>query len=131
MTIWVFQGEQNPTKVVIARSTLKQTVARFFRFTGYVALEQLKTVNSEWYTTIYLPEVVGEIRKKQKKSRIILHHDGMSSRTLVRTNNFLKYQSIELKVHKLYSPKLAPNDFVIADHVAILALEQRRTINSE
>ena len=59
-TVWVFQDEPNPTKVARARSTSKQMIACFFGKTGHVAivpLEQRRTVNSEWYTTICLPVV--------------------------------------------------------------------------
>ncbi|GFS39038.1 hypothetical protein NPIL_552311, partial [Nephila pilipes] len=83
-TVWVFQDEAKPTKVVRGRSTSKQMIACFFGINGHVAtvaLEQRRTVNSEWYTTICLPEVIGEIRKKQKNRRIILHHDNASSHT--------------------------------------------------
>ncbi|GFU36548.1 uncharacterized protein NPIL_180281 [Nephila pilipes] len=59
-TVWVFQDEAKPTKVVRGRSTSKQMIACFFGINGHVAtvaLEQRRTVNSEWYTTICLPEV--------------------------------------------------------------------------
>ena len=49
-TVWVFQDEQNPTKVAGARSTFKQMRACFFAKTGHVAirpLEQCRTTNSE------------------------------------------------------------------------------------
>ena len=54
-TVWVFQDEPNPTKGTSARNTSTQMIASFFRKIGHVAivpLEQRKTVNSEWYTTI-------------------------------------------------------------------------------
>ena len=57
-TVWVFQDEPNPTKVARTRSTSKQMIACFFVKIGQVAivpLEQRRTVNSEWYTTICLP----------------------------------------------------------------------------
>ncbi|GFT88113.1 uncharacterized protein NPIL_181411 [Nephila pilipes] len=59
-TVWVFQDEAKPTKVVRGRSTSKQMIACFFGINGHVAtvaLEQRRTVNSEWYTTICLPEM--------------------------------------------------------------------------
>ncbi|XP_076220821.1 uncharacterized protein LOC143174228, partial [Nomia melanderi] len=64
-----------------ARSTSKQIVVYFFCKTGHVAtvaLEDRRTVNSDWYTTICLPEVFGEIRKKNRRRRIILQHDNAS-----------------------------------------------------
>ncbi|GFT35088.1 uncharacterized protein NPIL_581791 [Nephila pilipes] len=60
-TVWVFQDEAKPTKVVRGRSTSKQMIACFFGINGHVAtvaLEQRRTVNSEWYTTICLPEIL-------------------------------------------------------------------------
>ncbi|GFS79745.1 uncharacterized protein NPIL_406641 [Nephila pilipes] len=101
-TEWVFQDEAKPTKVVRGRSTSKQMIACFFGINGHVAtvaLEQRRTVNSEWYTTICLPEVIGEIRKKQKNRRIILHHDNASSHTSTQTKAFLKERKIELMGH--------------------------------
>ncbi|GFS96965.1 uncharacterized protein NPIL_468521, partial [Nephila pilipes] len=101
-TVWVFQVEAKPTKVVRGRSTSKQMIACFFGINGHVAtvaLEQRRTVNSEWYTTICLPEVIGEIRKKQKNRRIILHHDNASSHTSTQTKAFLTERKIELMGH--------------------------------
>ncbi|GFT58701.1 putative DD34D transposase [Nephila pilipes] len=101
-TVWVFQDEAKPTKVVRGRSTSKQMIACFFGINGHVAtvaLEQRRTVNSEWYTTICLPEVIGEIRKKQKNRRIILHHDNASSHTSTQTKAFLTERRIELMGH--------------------------------
>ncbi|GFT06853.1 mariner transposase, partial [Nephila pilipes] len=101
-TVWVFQDEAKPTKVVRGRSTSKQMIACFFGINGHVAtvaLEQRRTVNSEWYMTICLPEVIGEIRKKQKNRRIILHHDNASSHTSTQTKAFLTERKIELMGH--------------------------------
>lgn len=115
-TVWVFQDEPNPTKVTRSRSTSKQMVACFFAKTGHVAtvpLEQRRTVNSEWYTTICLPEVFGELRKTNRRRRIILHHDNASSHTSAQTKDFLSTQNVELMGHPAYSPDLAPNDFFL------------------
>lgn len=115
-TVWVFQNEQNPTKVIRARSTSKQMIACFFGITGHVAtvpLEERRTVNSEWYTTICLPKVFSEIRKTNTRRRIILHHDNASSHTSHQTSDFLSTQHIELMGHPPYSPDLAPNDFFL------------------
>ncbi|GBP27434.1 hypothetical protein EVAR_17136_1 [Eumeta japonica] len=82
--VW-FQDEPNPKKVIRAETTLKQIVACFFGINGCmvtVQLENRKMVNSEWYTTIYLPEVFEEIRKDNRQCRIIL--DNLS---LVGRNN--------------------------------------------
>ena len=63
-TVWVFEDEPNPTKVVRGRSSSKQ-VACFFSKTGHIAtvpLEQCCRINSEQYNTI-----IGDIRKTNKK----------------------------------------------------------------
>ncbi|XP_031634629.1 histone-lysine N-methyltransferase SETMAR-like, partial [Contarinia nasturtii] len=115
-TVWVFQSEDNPTKVVRARSVAKQMVACFFAISGHVAtvpLEDRKTVNSDWYTTIFLPEVFGELRKNNHRRRIILHHDNASSHKSHHTTEYLTAQKIELMGHPPYSPDLAPNDFFL------------------
>ena len=49
-TVWIFQDEPNPTKVVRGRSTSKQMVACFFKITRHVTtvpFEQSRTINSE------------------------------------------------------------------------------------
>lgn len=119
-TVWVFQDEPNPTKVVRARSTSKQMIACFFGKTGHVAtvpLEQRRTVNSEWYTTICLPVVFQEIRKTNRRRRITLHHDNASSHTSAQTTAFLSTQNIDLMSHPPYSPDLSPNDFFLFPYV--------------
>ena len=115
-TVWVFHDEPNPTKVVRSRSTSKKMIACFFGCTGHVAtipLEDRRSVNAEWYTTICLPTVFDEIRKKNKKRRIILHHDNASSHTASQTIEYLKDKNIELMSHCPYSPDLSPNDFFL------------------
>jgi len=115
-TVWVFQDEPNPTKVVRSRSNSKKMIAFFFRKSGpvaTVALQDRKTVNAEWYTTICLPEVIDRIRKTNRKRRIILHHDNASSHTARQTIGYLKQNNIELLTHCPYSPDLSPNDFFL------------------
>lgn len=119
-TVWVFQDEPNPTKVVRSRSTSKKMIACFFGCTGHVAtipLEDRRTVNAEWYTTICLPTVFDEIRKNNQKRRIILHHDNASSHTARQTNDYLKEKNIEIMSHCPYSPDLSPNDFFLFPNV--------------
>ena len=109
-----------PTKVARARSISKQMIACFFGRTGHVAivrLEQHKTVNSDWYTTIPLPVVFHEIRKSSRRRRITLHHDIVSSHTTAQTTSFLSTQNIDLMSHAADSPDLAPNDFFLFPYV--------------
>ena len=118
--IYIKWDEWNPTKVVRARSTLKQMVACFFRKTGHVATVPLmhrQTINSEWYTTICLLEVFGKIRETNRWRRIILHHDNASSHTSAQTRDFLRTENIELMGHPAYSPNLATNDFFLFPHI--------------
>ena len=70
----IFQDESNPTKVARARSTSKQMIACVFGRTGYVAivpLEQRRSVNSEWYTTICLPESSKKLGKPKAKGGLL------------------------------------------------------------
>ncbi|GBP01913.1 Laminin subunit gamma-1 [Eumeta japonica] len=62
----VYRGEPKPTKVARERSAPKRMIAPFLNKTGHVTtigLENCYTVNSDWYTTICLPEVIDELRK--------------------------------------------------------------------
>ncbi|XP_078034039.1 histone-lysine N-methyltransferase SETMAR-like [Augochlora pura] len=95
-------------------------VACFFGKTGHVAtvpLEQRRTVNSEWCTTICLPVVFQEIRKTNRRRRITLHHGNASSHTSAQTTAFLSTQNIDLMSHPPYSPDLPPNDFFLFPYV--------------
>ena len=120
-TVRMFQDEPNPTKFARARSTSKQMIACFFeKKTGNVAivpLEQRRTVNSEWYTTICLPVVFQEIRKTNHRRRITFHPDNASSHTSAQTTAFLSTQNIDLISHPPYSSDLAPNDFFLFPYV--------------
>ena len=115
-TVWVFQNEPKPTKVVRSRSAAKQMIACFFGYTGHVttvALEDRRTVNTDWYTTICLPEVINELRRTNRNRRIILHHDNASCHTARQTVDFLSSNNVELMIHCPYSPDLSPNDFFL------------------
>ena len=76
-----------------------------------VPLVQRRTVISEWYTIIFLPEVFGGIRKTGKRRRMILHQDNTSFHTSRQTNENLSTQNIKLMGHLPYSPDLEPNSF--------------------
>ncbi|GBP80574.1 hypothetical protein EVAR_37678_1 [Eumeta japonica] len=87
----VYEDELKPTKVACERSGSKQMIASFFNKIGHmttVALENCRTVNSNWCTTICLPEVVDELRKNYRKRHIILHHNNASSQTAKQAINF-------------------------------------------
>ena len=90
-------------------------IACFLRKTG--PLEQRRTVNSEWYTTIYLPVVFQKIRKPNRRRRITFHQDNASSHTSIQTTAFLSTQNIDLMTHPPYSPDLAPNYFFLFPYV--------------
>ncbi|GBP37375.1 Histone-lysine N-methyltransferase SETMAR [Eumeta japonica] len=80
-------------------------------------LENRKTVNSEWYTTICLPEIFKGIRKNSLQRRIIRHHDNVSRHMSTETTRILEGQKIELTDHPPYSPDLAPNYFYLFPRV--------------
>lgn len=112
--VWVFQDEENPTKVIRSRSVSKKMVATFVSKSGHVAtipLQDRRTVTADWYTTVCLPQVISVLRKTNPQRRIILHHDNASSHTARKTIEFLEQQNIELLDHPPYSPDLSPNDF--------------------
>ena len=90
-------------------------VACVFKIKVYkstVALKKRRTVHSEWYTDICLPEVIREIWKKQKQSRINLHHDNARAHTSAQIKELVASQKIEFMGHLPYSPNFAPNDFI-------------------
>jgi histone-lysine N-methyltransferase SETMAR len=118
-TVWVFDNELPPTKVVRSRSTAKQMLAVFFRRSGLVTivpLREQRTVNAEWYCTVCLPAVFNELRKSRPRTGIRgtqLHHDNASAHTAARTLDFLSENGVQLVTHPAYSPDLAPNDFFL------------------
>ena len=90
-------------------------IACFFSYTGHVttvALEDRRTVNTDWYTTIYLPEVINELHRTNRNRRIILHHDNASCHTARQTVDFLSSKNIELMTRP-YLPDLLLNDFFL------------------
>ena len=95
-------------------------LACFFGETGHVAivpLEQRRTVNSEWYTTLSLPVVFQEIRKTNQRRRITLHHVNESSHTSAQTTACFSTLNIDLMSHPPYCLDLAPNDLFLCPHV--------------
>ncbi|CAH1996707.1 unnamed protein product [Acanthoscelides obtectus] len=102
--VWVFQGEEKPTKMV----------ATFVSKAGHIAtipLNEQRTITVDWYTTICLPKVITELRKINPERRIILHQDNASSHTAQKTRQYLMEENVELLDHPPYSPDLSPNDF--------------------
>jgi [histone H3]-lysine36 N-dimethyltransferase SETMAR len=112
--VWVFQDEEKPTKVIRSRSVSKKMVATFVSKSGHVAtiaLEDRRTVTSDWYITVCLPQVITKLRQNNPQRRVILHQDNASAHTAQKTIEFLELQNIELLNHPPYSPDLSPNDF--------------------
>lgn len=113
-TVWVFQNELKPTKVIRSRSVSKKMIACFVSGSGHVAtigLEGRRTVNADWYTTVCLPQVIAQLRQHNQNRRVILHHDNASSHTARKTIAFLEDNNVEILDHPPYSPDLSPNDF--------------------
>lgn len=118
-TVWVFDDEDPPTKVVRSRSVGKQMVAVFFRRSGPVAviplLEQ-RTVTAQWYCEVALPSVFQKLEDSRPGTGlrgILLHHDNASSHTAARTIDFLSRSGVQLLPHPPYSPDLAPCDYFL------------------
>ncbi|CAH2013025.1 unnamed protein product [Acanthoscelides obtectus] len=112
--VWVFQGEEKPTKVIRSRSVSKKMVSTFVSKAGHIAtipLNEQRTVTANWYTTIFLPKVITELLKINPERRIILHQDNASSHTAQKTWQYLTEENVELLDHPPYSPDLSPNDF--------------------
>ncbi|CAH1990795.1 unnamed protein product [Acanthoscelides obtectus] len=97
---WIY-CEEKPTKVIRSRA-------------GHIAtipLNEQRTVTADWYTTIFLPKVITELRKINPERRIILHQDNASSHTAQKTRQYSTKENVELLDHPPYSPDLSPNDF--------------------
>ncbi|CAH1990109.1 unnamed protein product [Acanthoscelides obtectus] len=113
--VWVFQGEEKPTKVIRSRSVSKKMVATFASKAGHIAtipLNEQRTVTADWYTTICFPKVITELQKiNPERRRIILHQHNASSHTAQKTTQYLTEENVELLYHPPYSPDLSPNDF--------------------
>ncbi|CAH1994000.1 unnamed protein product [Acanthoscelides obtectus] len=86
--VWVIQGEEKPTKVIRSRSVSKKMVATF-------VYTNPRTVTADWYTTIFLPKVITELRKINPERRIILHQDNASSHTFRSKLRGQRFQSPE------------------------------------
>ena len=100
----------------------------FFCKTGHVvtvSLERRSTATSPWYTTICLPKVFEEIRKTNKRRRIIVHHGNANSHISAQTSAFLTSRNVELMRHPPYSPDLTPNDFFLLQHIKKKMCSQR------
>ncbi|CAH2016061.1 unnamed protein product, partial [Acanthoscelides obtectus] len=97
--VWVFQGEEKPTKVIRSRSVSKKMVATFVSKAGHIAttpLNELRTVTADWYLTICLPKN---------------HSPHASSHTAQKTRQYLTEENVELLDHPPYSPDLTTKDF--------------------
>lgn len=78
-----------------------------------VALKDRRTVNANWYTSIYFPEVIVDIKRNDVNRRIILHHDDASSHTPPRTVDFFTRNNIQLMTHCPFSLDISPNEFLL------------------
>ncbi|CAH2010982.1 unnamed protein product [Acanthoscelides obtectus] len=95
--VWVFQGEEKPTKVIRSRSVSKKMVATFVSKAGHIATIPLNEQRT--------------LRKINPERRIILHQDNASSHTAQKTRQYLTEENVELLDHPPHSPDLSPNDF--------------------
>ncbi|GBP71974.1 Mariner Mos1 transposase [Eumeta japonica] len=112
-TVGVYREEAKPTKVARERSASKRTIVSFFNKTGHVAivaLENYRTVNSDWNTIICLLKVIDELCKNNRKRRNILHHDNASFHRAKQKIKFLNKKNIEFVSDPAYSRRLASRD---------------------
>ena len=68
-----FKMNRNQQKLFV--HAVLPMIACFFGYTGHVtivALEDRRTVNTNWYTTICLPEVINELRRTNRNRRIMI-----------------------------------------------------------
>ncbi|CAH2003010.1 unnamed protein product [Acanthoscelides obtectus] len=97
IAVWVFQGEEKPTKVIHSRSVSKKMAVTFVSQAGHIAAIPLNEQRT--------------LRKISPQRRIILHQDNASSHTAQKTRQYLTEENVELLDHPPYSPDLSPNDF--------------------
>lgn len=106
-TQWVFEEDDLPTKMI----------AVFFRRSGPVAvipLEDRRTVTSEWYSEVCLPQAFGELDSERPRSGvrgILFHQDNAPAHTAARTMDYLTTSGVQMLPYPPYSPDLAPCDF--------------------
>lgn len=116
---WVFEEDGPPLKVVRGRSVSKKMIAAFFRRSGPVAvipLEDRRTVTSQWYTEVCLPQAFEQLDEERPKCGtrgIFFHQDNAPAHTAARTMDFLNKSGVQLVSHPPYSPDLAPCDFFL------------------
>ncbi|CAH1992550.1 unnamed protein product [Acanthoscelides obtectus] len=112
--VWVFEGEEKPTKVIRSRSVSEKMVATFVSKAGHIATippYEPRTITADWYITIYLPKVITELREINPKRRIILQQDNASSHKGQKTRQYLTEENVELLDYPPYSLDLSPDDF--------------------
>lgn len=118
-TQWVFEEDALPTKVVRGRTVNKKMIAVFFRRSGPVAvipLEDRRTVTSQWYSEVCLPQAFQQLAEDRPRSGtrgILFHQDNAPAHTAARTLDFLQTSGVQLLPHPPYSPDLAPCDFFL------------------
>ncbi|CAH1991400.1 unnamed protein product [Acanthoscelides obtectus] len=115
-SVWVFQGEEKPTKVIRFRSVSKKVVATFVSKAGHIAtisLNEQRSVPADWYTTICLPKVITQLRKINPEGRIILHQDNVSSHKAQKPRLYLTEENQTWNDCFLHDTRadLSPNDF--------------------
>lgn len=85
----------------------RERKGRFFRKTGHVAtvrLEQLITVNSEWYTIICLPEMKKGNTTQGSEAFVTMTMCALTNR-LICTTAYLTAENINILNHSPYRPK--------------------------
>ncbi|GBP35631.1 hypothetical protein EVAR_33834_1 [Eumeta japonica] len=115
------KGDIKPTKLRQAKSIGKKRL-RIFSKMGLVSkipLEEQKTANGDWCTTICLLSVLEKVTEKRPRNRILCDAWCNSTMTMfrrkprIRRIHFLTSEKVKLVTHPAFNPDLAPCDFII------------------
>ena len=118
-SVWIFPGENPPTKVKRSRSIGKKMICSFFCTSGHIAtvpLEDQRTVTANWYVTKCLPKAFDALRREWPKTGlrgVLHHHNNASAHHAHETTMFLVELGVQTLSHPAYSPYLALCDFFI------------------
>ncbi|GBP59100.1 hypothetical protein EVAR_48076_1 [Eumeta japonica] len=124
LTAWLYRDEPKPTEVVRERSTSKRMIASFFNKTGHVgivALENCRTMNSDRYTTIYLPEL--SQRENCQILQLAFGDEAPSSSSVYSWFSEIRYGRI-LRFEDLSEDKLRVTRFTNHPEVVVNAFQE-------
>lgn len=113
-SVWMVDDEPDPTTDIYSRNVSKLMIACFFGPDGHVStvtLEDRRSIDADWYTANYLPEIISALKSHNRNRRIILYLDEANCHTALQADDYLKEENIELMSYCPSSPDLSPCDF--------------------